>query len=197
LAPRVLDLNALVANMEKLLRRLIGEDVELRTALASELGAVKADPGQIEQVIANLAVNARDAMPAGGRLTIETANAELDSSYAERHFPAQPGSYVLLAVSDTGTGMDAETRSHIFEPFFTTKERGEGTGLGLATVYGIIKQSGGFIWIDSELGGGTTFSVYLPNVHEAVEQPVSVAPANYTTGGSQTILLAEDAAAVR
>jgi two-component system cell cycle sensor histidine kinase/response regulator CckA len=197
LAPQVLDLNALVANIEKLLQRLIGEDVELRTALAPDLGAVKADPGQMEQVIANLVVNARDAMPAGGRLTIETANAELDQAYVEQHFPAQPGSYVLLAVSDTGTGMDAETKSHIFEPFFTTKEKGKGTGLGLATVYGVVKQSAGYIWVYSEPGQGTAFKIYLPRVRET-PAPARRGPAPVARlSGSETVLLVEDDEMVR
>jgi len=197
LTPQVLDLNVLVANMEKLLRRLIGEDIELRTAPARDLAAVKADPSQLEQVIVNLAVNARDAMPQGGRLTIETANVELDQAYAEQHFPAQPGSYVLLAVSDTGTGMDAATMSRIFEPFFTTKETGKGTGLGLATVYGVVKQSGGYIWVYSEPGQGTSFKVYLPRVTEAPEPtrpgPAAAAPLR----GSETVLLVEDDEMVR
>ena len=197
LAPQVLDMNALVANLEKLLRRLIGEDVELRTVLAPDLGAVRADPGQLEQVIVNLAVNSRDAMPQGGQLTIETANVEFDEAYAAEHFPAEPGSYVLLAVTDTGTGMDAQTKSHIFEPFFTTKEKGKGTGLGLATVYGIVKQSDGYIWVYSEPGHGTSFMIYLPRVPDA---PGPVRPAfepSASARGSETVLAVEDDEMVR
>ncbi len=196
LAPQVLDLNALVGNMEKLLKRLIGEHIELRAALAPDLGMVKADPGQLEQVIVNLAVNARDAMPNGGRLTIETRNAELDASYVEEHAPVVAGPYVLLAVTDTGTGMDAETKSHVFEPFFTTKALGQGTGLGLATVYGIVKQSGGHVWVYSERGQGAAFKIYLPRVAEtAAAAPRPTAPASLR--GSETILLVEDDEAVR
>ena len=197
LAPQVLDLNVLVPNLEKLLRRLIGEDVELRTTLGAGLGAVKADPGQIEQVIVNLAVNARDAMPDGGRLTIETCNAELDETYAAEHFPTRPGSYVLLAVTDTGTGMDADTKSHIFEPFFTTKGQGQGTGLGLATAYGIVKQSGGYVWVYSEPGQGTSFKIYLPRVVDAPEPARPAQDAPVSLRGSETILLVEDDEMVR
>jgi two-component system cell cycle sensor histidine kinase/response regulator CckA len=197
LAPRVLDLNDVVADMERLLLRLIGEDVELRTVLADDLGAVRADPGQLEQVIVNLAVNARDAMPDGGKLTIETLNVELEEAYLAARTVVVPGSYVMLAVSDNGTGMNAATQAHVFEPFFTTKPKGQGTGLGLATVYGIVKQSGGYIWLYSEPGRGTTFKVYLPRVDAPVE---SARPEPVIAGslrGSETILLVEDQEEVR
>jgi PAS domain S-box-containing protein len=197
LAPQVLDLNAVVANLEKMLPRLIGEDVELVSRAGPELGRVKADPGQIEQIIMNLAVNARDAMPQGGRLSIETANADLDETFARAHVPTKPGRYVMLSVTDTGVGMDAKVKAHLFEPFFTTKEHGKGTGLGLATVYGIVKQSGGYIWTDSEPGEGTTFSVYLPRVNEAVYAVQPVKSQIRVPDGSETILLVEDEQGVR
>jgi len=197
LEPRVLNVNAVLASAEKLLQRLLGEDIELVAALTPEIGAVKADPGQLEQVIVNLAVNARDAMPDGGKLTIETANADMDEAYARVHPPAKPGQYVVLAVSDTGVGMDEQTQRRIFEPFFTTKEVGKGTGLGLATVYGIVKQSGGFIWVYSEPGQGTTFKIYVPRVDEPVEAVAPPAAPRESLRGAETVLLVEDAAAVR
>ena len=198
LQPRVVDVNDLVSNVEKLLRRLIGEDVLLATVLAKDVGRVRADPGQMEQVIVNLAVNARDAMPAGGRLTIETSNVDLGAAYAAEHRTVVPGPYVVLAVSDTGSGMSAETQSHIFEPFFTTKEVGKGTGLGLATVYGIVRQSGGSIWVYSELGHGTTIKVYLPRVDAPAEPLPGPAITNAEDlRGTETILLVEDEPAVR
>jgi PAS domain S-box-containing protein len=197
LQPKVLDLNEAVADMEKILRRLIGEDIDLVTCPDPALGRVKADPGGIEQIILNLAVNARDAMPEGGKLTIETANVELDESYARGHVTVQPGPYVMLAVSDNGIGMTPETQAHIFEPFFTTKGAGKGTGLGLSTIYGIVKQSGGNIWVYSELGGGTAFKIYLPLVEEALT-PVEVStPEDASRQGSETILLVEDDEVIR
>jgi PAS domain S-box-containing protein len=197
LQPQVLDLNSLVINMDKMLRRLIGEDIQLVTVLDQELWSVKVDPGMIEQVIMNLAVNSRDAMPNGGKLTIETANIIHDENYASRHISMKPGYYVMVAVSDNGCGMDKETQSHLFEPFFTTKEKGKGTGLGLSTVYGIIKQSGGNIWVYSEPSQGTTFKIYLPRVEKTatVYKPKASSPP--APGGTETILLVEDEEAVR
>lgn len=197
LQPQVLNLNDIVENMNKMLCRLIGEDIQLLTILGPDLWPVKVDPGQIEQVLMNLAVNGRDAMPRGGKLTIETANKELDEDYARRHVAVKPGPYVLLAVSDNGCGMDKETQSHLFEPFFTTKEQGKGTGLGLSTVYGIIKQSGGNIWAYSELRQGTSFKIYLPTVEEEVETYKTAALPPPPPGGTETILLVEDEGAVR
>jgi len=195
--PKVVDLNAVVADIEKMLDRLIGEDVHLEVRPQIGLGQVKADRGQIEQVIMNLAVNARDAMPQGGELTVETANAELDEAYAAAHAGARAGRYVMLAVTDTGEGMDAETQRHIFEPFFTTKELGKGTGLGLATVYGIVKQSEGYIAVDSKKGGGTTLQIYLPRIDSLTARPPEVAAEVESPEGSETILLAEDEESLR
>ena len=191
LQPTVMDLNASVSEMEKMLRRLIGEDIEVDCVLQPHLGRVKADPSQVEQILLNLAVNARDAMPQGGKLTIETANVDLDEAYCQQHAPANPGPYVMLAVSDTGVGMDKDTQAHIFEPFFTTKGVGKGTGLGLSTVYGIVKQSGGFIWVYSEPGSGATFRIYLPRIERTGEQDKQEKSAS-VRGGSETILLVED-----
>jgi CheY-like chemotaxis protein len=195
--PRLLALEDVVAGAAKMLTRVIGEDIELVTILRKEPSTVRIDPGQLEQVIMNLAVNARDAMPTGGRLTIETTQVDLDDTYARMHWPATPGQFAMLAVSDNGVGMDEPTRARIFEPFFTTKEPGKGTGLGLATVYGIVQQSGGFIWVYSEPGSGATFKIYLPLVDQ--EAGLNEYPATARAGlrGMETVLLAEDASAVR
>jgi PAS domain S-box-containing protein len=197
LQPQVLDLNKVVGDMEGMLRRLLGEDVELAIAFAPDLGVTLADPGQIEQVVMNLAVNARDAMPGGGKLTIDTANVELDEAYASQHVATKPGSYVALSVTDTGCGMDEKTQARLFEPFFTTKEPGKGTGLGLATVYGIVKQSGGNIWVYSEPGKGTTFKVYLPWELGGVIVESRPSRAVTPAGGHETILVVEDEEVVR
>jgi two-component system cell cycle sensor histidine kinase/response regulator CckA len=198
LKPKVLDLNSIVLNMDKLVRRLMSETIEMKTQIGKNLGAAKADPGQVEQVILNLIVNARDAMPHRGKLLIETGNVELDSTFGHDQASIKPGPYVMLSVSDTGIGMSAETLAHIFEPFYTTKEGGRGTGLGLSTVYGIVKQSGGHISVYSELGKGTTFKVYLPRVDDPVQAQTPVeAPGSTSAESAETILLVEDEPAVR
>ena len=198
LEPVILNLNALLTDMEKMLSRLIGEDIALALALDPTLAQVKADPGQVEQVVMNLAVNARDAMPDGGQLTIQTANVNLDAAYTHQHPGSRVGSYVMLRVTDTGTGIDPEIQAQIFEPFFTTKERDKGTGLGLATVYGVVKQSGGYIAVDSEKGKGASFSVYLPRVEHAVAAlDLSTVPPGKSVRGSETILLVEDEESLR
>jgi two-component system cell cycle sensor histidine kinase/response regulator CckA len=197
LEPKIVDLNTVISDMSKLLPRLVGEDIELQIVCGEKLGNIKADPSEIEQVLVNLAVNARDAMPNGGKLVIETANAELDDSYSRKHPSMVPGSYVLLSVSDTGIGMDAETQAHVFEPFFTTKEKGKGTGLGLATVYGVVKQSGGYIWLYSEPEQGTTFKIYLPRVEKPAEVARRKSSSKELPRGTETILLVEDELEVR
>lgn len=199
LTPSVLNLNVLVGEMEKMLPRLLGEDISIAMSLDPQLGNVQADPSQIEQVIMNLAVNARDAMPSGGKLWIETSNVELDQTYTHDHPGSRAGEYVRLAITDTGTGMDPETVAHIFEPFFTTKEIGKGTGLGLATVYGVVKQSNGYIWVDSTPGQGSSFQIYLP-VHWGAageEDAMPVVERFENQSGAQTILLVEDADPLR
>ena len=197
LAPKVVDLSAVVTAVEPFLRRLLGEDIELAVSSHEGLGRVRADPGQIEQVVLNLAINARDAMPRGGRLTIETTNVELDETYARHRAEVRPGPHVMLAVTDTGVGMDAATLARLFEPFFTTKEPGTGTGLGLATVYGIVKQSGGHVAVSSEAGHGATFKVYLPRIETALEARKGAPAAMPAARGSETVLLVEDEPDVR
>ena len=197
LQPKIIDLNAIVLGLDKLLGRLMGEHIQMVTRCGASAGHVKADPAQVEQVIMNLVVNARDAMPKGGRLMVETVDVDLDSTYARDHVAIKPGPYVMLAVSDSGIGMSPETVAHIFEPFYTTKESGHGTGLGLSTVYGIVKQSGGYIWVYSEPGKGTTFKVYLPRVAEPAEAKPEAVETPAAGKGSETILLVEDEEAVR
>jgi two-component system, cell cycle sensor histidine kinase and response regulator CckA len=195
--PKTIDVNDLVLNMDKMLRRVIGEDIELVTALSPDAGKVHADSGQLEQVIVNLVVNSRDALPEGGRITIETANATLDEAYARTHLKAKAGEYVMLSVMDTGHGMDEETKAHIFEPFFTTKELGKGTGLGLAQVYGIVKQSGGEIAVTSDLGAGTRIRIYLPRIFGKASADAPRETDTDLQAGTETVLLVEDEDDVR
>jgi CheY-like chemotaxis protein len=197
LQPKVLDLGEAVRGMEKMLGRLLSEAIELSLSVSASLGRVLADPGQVEQVVMNLAVNARDAMPAGGKLRIEVSNAEIDGDYASLHPEVVPGSYVMVAVTDTGIGMDAATRERIFEPFFTTKEVGRGTGLGLSTVFGIVKQSQGHIWVYSEPGRGTTFKVYFPRIEQALGTVTQSGLEPEIRRGTETVLLVEDEEQVR
>jgi CheY-like chemotaxis protein len=194
---KVLNLNTILQDLDRMLHRILGEDIELIYGLAEDLGKVKTDPGQIEQVIMNLAVNARDAMPSGGKLIIETANVELDDTYGRFHIGVTPGHYVMVSVSDTGCGMSSEVKERIFEPFFTTKEKGKGTGLGLSTVYGIVKQSGGYIWVYSEPGCGTTFKIYVPRVEDESSDLDHKEDTAHSLFGSETILLVEDEPSVR
>jgi two-component system cell cycle sensor histidine kinase/response regulator CckA len=195
--PRVINLNAVIGQTESMLRRLIGEDIQLVMSLGADTGNIKADPHHIEQAIVNLAVNGRDAMPAGGRIIIETSNVQIDETYAKTHMGVQPGEFVMIAVSDTGHGMDSATRQNIFEPFFTTKQSGKGTGLGLATVYGMVKQSGGDIWVYSEPGHGTTFKLYFPRVAEPASPGSIEKPEPPRHEGGETVMLVEDEAQVR
>ena len=198
LEPKALNLNDIVVDTERMLRRVVGEDIEFETRFASDLGTVKADPGQIEQILMNLVVNARDAMPEGGKLLIETSNAVMDETAIRRYsYAVKTGAYTVLTVSDNGVGMDTETQAHIFEPFFTTKGKDQGTGLGLATVYGVVKQSGGYIDVFSELGRGTTFKLFLPRVDDPVKPQLAAVDAAGPLAGDETILLVEDEAALR
>jgi two-component system cell cycle sensor histidine kinase/response regulator CckA len=197
LAPAVLNLNAVITDMGKMLHRLIGEDINLAMKLSADIGQVKADQGQVEQVIMNLVINARDALPQGGNLGVETINTTIDEAFTRQRPGSKAGRYVMISVTDSGTGMTPDTLAHLFEPFFTTKDRGKGTGLGLATVYGVVKQSGGYIWVESELGKGSCFKVYLPEINEPVSAPVRAAPSDESFRGSETVLLVEDADALR
>jgi signal transduction histidine kinase/CheY-like chemotaxis protein len=197
LQPKIVDLNQVVIDLNKMLQRLIGEDIDLLMGLAADLGKVKADPNQLEQILLNLSINARDAMPRGGRLTIETSNAYLDEEFTREHVAVNPGQYVMLAVSDNGCGMEADTQAHIFEPFFTTKEVGKGTGLGLATVYGIVKQSEGSIWVYSEVGRGTAFKIYFPLAEGPAEAAIEASDDLGSFKGTETVLLVEDEEVVR
>jgi two-component system, cell cycle sensor histidine kinase and response regulator CckA len=197
LQPRVVDLNRLVAGMDKMLQRLLGAGIDLSLLTTAKLGRAFADPGQVEQIIMNLVVNARDALPRGGKVTIETADVELDAAYAARHVGVTPGPHVMLAVTDSGTGMDRETLAHMFEPFFTTKEQGKGTGLGLSTVFGIVKQSGGHVSVDSELGRGTSLKIFLPSREGEEEDAIPEPPERGDLRGKETILLVEDEEQVR